>query len=171
MSIWAKSGLDGVYVYPFDCYDYSSTCGANKLKQSDLFNYVPCDCFLASSRFLLSHFPVGDTLLAKTLVLRVFHAAISFTVIGESLHNRNKLKYPYRKRFQRVATLFLYSPQLWRKWNYALITTCLSVQIGLSVPGLRQDERFKSFFKCFFMKSQIDLYTVSRISGLLRNPL
>ena len=93
MSIWAKSGLDGVYVYPFDCYDYSSTCGANKLKQSDLFNYLPCDCFLASSRFLLSRFPVGDTLLAKTLVLRVFHAAISFTVIGESLHNVNRMEW------------------------------------------------------------------------------
>ena len=160
MSIWAKSGLDGVYVYPFDCYDYSSTCGANKLKQSDLFNYVPCDCFLASSRFLLSHFPVGDTLLAETLVLWVFHAAISFIVIGESLHNRIELNIPIEKDFKKSPRCFYTRPSYDENKSERAVFSKLCFM---------SDTNF--FLKWSFMKSQIDLYTVSRISGLLRNPL
>ena len=65
------------------------------------------------------------------------------------------LKYPKRKGFR--LAVFTLAPVMTKikvsaqyLANYALITTCLSVRIGVSVPGLRQDERFKSFFKVTF---------------------
>ena len=56
------------------------------------------------------------------------------------------LKYPKRKGFR--LAVFTLAPVMTKikvsaqyLANYALITTCLSVRIGVSVSGLRQDER------------------------------